>query len=539
MSERRRVVAENNIAKSGFASKSAMDDSGFTYVTSHLNIGTSFGLSALRDLMDNDPYMPGSEEELRQELERVQKVKNFVEADGRKVGYIYIRVFHDMRDTTLPIERSSDSTLTMVELFRVKRLLLQMWRLRDIIRHEDLPPEYVPDDVTEILDILDPQGERKAGFYIYDEFSERLTALRKKRNELRDELRVWQNEQAESVLNVFGVKMSPTFEISVMKADHIMVSHLRASGILKQVDRDSASALFVLEDSRDSAKIKSRIEKVEREIADEEDAVRERLSREIWEHHKLIYSNCSKIGRLDLALAKAVFARAHGCVKPEITDEHRIMIEDGRNLMVDSVLRKQGREFKPVSLELRQGVTCVTGTNMAGKTVTVKLIAQSALLAQYGFFVPCARAVIGLSGCIEMLTSDTQSLANGLSSFGGEMAELAGVFSRRIPRTLLMVAEIANGTNPEEGSAITRGVIEFMKDRFAITVLTTHYDIIKKGDFENNIRHMVMDENDRSIRPCERDDPHVPCEALRTAEELGMDDRIIAAAREWMKSRDR
>jgi dsDNA-specific endonuclease/ATPase MutS2 len=320
-----------------------------------------------------------------------------------------------------------------------------------------------------------------------------------------------------------------------MKTDHIMVSHLRASGILKQVDRDSASALFVLEDTEESSKIKTKIEKADRDIADEEEMVREKLSREIWEHHELIYSNCAKIGRLDLALAKAVFARAHGCVRPEIADEYMISVKAARNLMVDSVLKKQGGSFVPVSVELRQGVTCITGPNMAGKTVAVKLAAQCALLAQYGFFIPCERARIGLSGCVEMLTGDNQSLADGLSSFGGEMAELAGVFSRRIPRTLLMVAELANGTNPEEGSAITRGVIEFMKDRHAITVITTHYDVVKKGDSENGIHHIVMTGADRSTAPLEEGGDHVPREALRTAEELGVSSEIIDAAKEWMK----
>jgi len=546
------------------ASRRTQEESGFSFVISHLNMGTPFGRDALHELMSGTPFMPGDEDRLRAELARIQKVKDFLESDGRKVSYIYIRVFHDINDVSRSVENSRDSVLSMLELFRIKRLLLQMWRLSNIIGDEDLPEEYIPEDVSVLLDKLDPSGERKPDFYIYDEFSDTLKDLRAKRSALQAELGEWQKETAGRIMELYGVKLQPSYEAMIAKSDHIMIGHLRASGIMKQVDSDTSSAFFRLEDTERSFELKTKIDRISNKIEAEENAVREKLSEEIYDCRELIFMNCRKIGQFDLALAKAVYARAHGCVRPVILQEQKIIIESGRNLMVESALRKQERVYKPVSMEFSQGVTYITGANMGGKTVAVKLAAQTAMLAQYGFFVPCKKAEIGLSSCIEMIADDRQSLAHGLSSFGAEMSELARVMSGGAPRTLLMVAEIASTTNPEEGCAITRGVMDFMKDKKAITVITTHYDVGRPGDAAAGIHHMrtaginpaeaeklqseaakassqkevadaIAGIMDHGFVYDEENCGNVPHEAINIAQMFGLNEHIIDAAREWMK----
>src|SRR5699024_2153778 len=98
--------------------------------------------------------------------------------------------------------------------------------------------------------------------------------------------------------------------------------------------------------------------------------------------------NCEKVGALDLALSKAIYSIRHRLIKPEITEEHVIEFEDGRNLQVEDIIRSKGKEYCPVSLSLKDGVTLITGANMGGKTISLKLAGQIPILAQYGFFVP-------------------------------------------------------------------------------------------------------------------------------------------------------
>ena len=88
---------------------------------------------------------------------------------------------------------------------------------------------------------------------------------------------------------------------------------------------------------------------------------------------------------------------------------------------------------------------------MGGKTISLKLAGMVSILAQYGFFVPCAEARVGLSNYMQILIGDSQSIERGLSSFGSEMEELKEIFDNSKERSLLLIDEIASGTNPAEG----------------------------------------------------------------------------------------
>lgn len=186
-------------------------------------------------------------------------------------------------------------------------------------------------------------------------------------------------------------------------------------------------------------------------IEDEETIIRERLSREVSAFGGVLLTNCRKIGRLDFALAKAVYAIQHRCVKPEIADEHVVEITEGRQLQVEDILLSKGKTYCPVSISLADGVTCITGANMGGKTISLKLCGLVPILAQYGFFVPCEKARIGLSNYMQILIGDSQSVERGLSSFGSEMEELKEILDNSQDRSILLIDEIASGTNPVEG----------------------------------------------------------------------------------------
>ena len=67
---------------------------------------------------------------------------------------------------------------------------------------------------------------------------------------------------------------------------------------------------------------------------------------------------------------------------------------------------------------------------MGGKTISLKLSGLVPILAQYGFFVPCQKAKVGLSNYMQILIGDSQSVERGLSSFGSEMEELKEIDMR-------------------------------------------------------------------------------------------------------------
>lgn len=190
-----------------------------------------------------------------------------------------------------------------------------------------------------------------------------------------------------------------------------------------------------------------------------------------------------------MALGKAFYADAHDCVKPEIVEEHVVEIVEGRQSKVEDVLKSKGKEYCPVSISLADGVTCITGANMGGKTISLKLSGLVPILAQYGFFVPCRKARIGLSNYMQILIGDSQSVERGLSSFGSEMEELKEILDHSEDRSLLLIDEIASGTNPVEGLALTRSLVDYLIDKPYITLITTHFEAVTE---ENGVRNMQV-----------------------------------------------
>ena len=96
------------------------------------------------------------------------------------------------------------------------------------------------------------------------------------------------------------------------------------------------------------------------EIEQEEERVREMLSRKIADKEAVLLANCEKMGELDLALARAIYAMKHDLTKPEIVEDHVISFEDGRNLQVEDIIREKGKTFCPISLSLADGCLLYT-----------------------------------------------------------------------------------------------------------------------------------------------------------------------------------
>ena len=294
-------------------------------------------------------------------------------------------------------------------------------------------------------------------------------------------------------------------------------------------------------------------------LEEEEAEVCRMLSEKISEHAEVLLENCERMGALDVALGKAVYAVKHECTKPEIVDEHIVQITEGRNLQVEDILKAKGKPYCPVSIELADGVTCITGANMGGKTISLKLSGQVAILTQYGFFVPAKKAVIGLSNYMQILVGDSQSLERGLSTFGSEMEELKEILDHSVDRTLLLIDEIASGTNPVEGLALTKALVDYLIEKPYISLITTHFETVTEKEGVVNMQVRGLADADftllnREIQYAKRSERiniiskymdyrlykvekqgEVPKDALNIAKMLGVSSEIIEGAKKYIK----
>ena len=195
---------------------------------------------------------------------------------------------------------------------------------------------------------------------------------------------------------------------------------------------------------------------------------------------------------------------------------------------------------------------------MGGKTISLKLTGMVAILAQYGYFVPCKKARVGLSNFMQILIGDSQSIERGLSSFGSEMEELKEIIDNSKDRSLLLIDEIASGTNPVEGLALTKSIVDYLKTKTYISLITTHFETVTADKDVVNMQvtglaNVDFEKLNREIRYANRreriniiqkymdyrlkrvdDAAEIPKDALNIAKMLGISSSIIEKAKEYI-----
>ena len=177
---------------------------------------------------------------------------------------------------------------------------------------------------------------------------------------------------------------------------------------------------------------------------------------------------------LDALAALAASAERLRLTRPAFTGEDVIEIAAGRHLVVES----QVEDFIPndASLSRSRQLLLITGPNMGGKSTYMRQVAQIALLAYCGSFVPALSAKIGPLDRIFTRIGASDDLAGGRSTFMVEMTEAATILNNATPRSLVLVDEIGRGTSTFDGLALAYAIARHLAERVRCYALfATHY----------------------------------------------------------------
>ena len=280
-------------------------ETGLEYIMQSIDLNTPFGKKQLKEIK---PFFPGEEDELKEELDKVEKMVDFVQSNGRLVEQIQ-ELFMEVKEVSHSITRAANQTLAVVEIYEIKSLLLGMRRLLQLTKKGDellVPEEYILEDTTALLDVLDPRRDRINTFYIYDEFSEKLKELRGKKREFEVAIRKEQKARREEIRKAYGVNLTPKFDVVVAKTSADF-EKIKAIEDLEIVDQDYMSVTFQLKANEVVYGLMREMDEVHAALEEEETEVCRMLSEKISEHAEVLLENCEKMGALDVALGKAVY----------------------------------------------------------------------------------------------------------------------------------------------------------------------------------------------------------------------------------------
>ena len=180
------------------------------------------------------------------------------------------------------------------------------------------------------------------------------------------------------------------------------------------------------------------------------------------------------LGSLDALGSLAELAAKKGWVRPDVTDEYELLIEEGRHPVLDM----RDAQFVPndLCLDASRHVLIITGPNAAGKSTYARQAALLVLLAQMGSFIPARSATIGTVDRIFTRVGAADFLAQGLSTFMVEMMETANILKHATERSLVILDEVGRGTGTTDGRALAQAVAEKLATQVrAKTLFTTHY----------------------------------------------------------------
>ncbi len=253
-------------------------------------------------------------------------------------------------------------------------------------------------------------------------------------------------------------------EVTQAQLDKVPVEYKRRQ-TMKNAERFITPELKAFEDKALAAG--------ERALAREK-ALYEALLEALQAHLARLQAIADAAARLDALAALAGAAETLGLARPEFTSEDRIDIVDGRHLVVES----QVDEFIPndTSLARSRQLLLITGPNMGGKSTYMRQVAQIALLAYCGSFVPAASACLGPIDRIFTRIGASDDLAGGRSTFMVEMTEAASILNNATPRSLVLVDEIGRGTSTFDGLALAYAIARHLAEAVrCYTLFATHY----------------------------------------------------------------
>lgn len=249
------------------------------------------------------------------------------------------------------------------------------------------------------------------------------------------------------------------------------------------------------------------------------------------------------LAQFDLALAKAKYADATRAVGATVIDPRgganarEINLEQARHPLLNQ------ETVVPIDVLMDKGtrVLVITGPNTGGKTVALKTIGLLAAMNQCGLHVPAQAAALPIFEEILADIGDEQSIEQSLSTFSAHLTNLVSFLDRVNDRSLALLDELGAGTDPTEGAAMARAILEYLLKTNAFCVIATHYPELKAWAYmTEGAANASVAFDYETLRPLYKLIIGLPgrSNAFAIAQRLGMDKAILTQAQSYIDSTD-
>jgi DNA mismatch repair protein MutS2 len=385
-------------------------------------------------------------------------------------------------------------------------------------------------------------------------------ALRKLRFDIRGANQRLQ-DRLRTLVHEFGNALQEPI-VTIRSDRYVVPVRAESRGQVRGIVHDqSSSGATVFIEPMVIVELNNKLRQLQIEERQEIERILRQLSLEVGREEDGLNLDVELLAEFDLHLAKARYGRLMRCTEPHLNDAGFMNLRNARHpLLTGNVV--------PINFHLGHEffMVVITGPNTGGKTVALKTVGLLALMAQAGLHIPAdEHSEIAVFEEVFADIGDEQSIEQSLSTFSshlgriieilrhieqeihreapdirGKMSEtLVGTPESRRLRALVLLDELGAGTDPSEGSALARAILTFLLDRHVTTVATTHYSELKAFAHEQpGVVNASVEFDIETLSPTFRLSIGLPgrSNALAIAGRLGLDERIIERAREFLGS---
>ena len=418
--------------------------------------------------------------------------------------------------------------LNIEEFLLLKRVLLASRELQSFYANlENVRLEQLARWFEKLHDFPHLQGSLQAlndAGFIENFASEELARIRRKIHDSESQVR----DVLQDLLKQKAQMLTEGIIASRNGRQVLPVKNTYRNKIAGVVHDISASGNTVYIEPREVVKLSEEIASLRADERYEMIRILQELSERVRPHAAEIANDAWIIGHLDLIRAKVRFIQERQAVVPQLSENQEIQLLHVRHPLVKNAVANDvhfGKELTTI---------VITGPNTGGKTIMLKTLGLTQLMAQSGLPILADRGSrVGIFEEIFADIGDEQSIEQSLSTFSSHMTNIVDILGKVNQHSLLLLDELGAGTDPQEGAALAMAILEDLRLRQVKTMATTHYPELKAYGIETAfVQNASMEFDTASLRPTYRFMQGVPgrSNAFEIAKRLGLSDVIVGDA---------